>query len=104
MRPNTNRPKRRPRLHLGRSAIVGLRLGAFFVGLSAAILLAVIGWNTYRARTGAPGGEAMILPAFATCIYIGWAFRGDMDAWRRGKEGEHESTAGHRGTARGGQT
>lgn len=101
---NTNRHRRRPRLRLGRSAIVGLRLGAFFVGLAAAIILAVIGWNTYRARTGAPGGEAMILPAFAACIYVGWAFRGDLDAWQREKGGAHGSSAGHSGTARGGQT
>lgn len=104
MTPNTTRPKRHPRLRLGRSAIVGLRLGAFFVGITAAIMLAVLGWNTYRARTGSPGGEAMILPAFATCIYMGWAFRGDVDTLRREKEGDHERTAGHRSTAHRGQT
>ena len=36
------------KLYLGRSAILGLRLGAFLLGIMAALALAHIGLQTYR--------------------------------------------------------
>lgn len=59
-------------LHLGRSAIVGMRLGAFIVGLAAVAALAVFAWQTFQARTGRPGWELTIFPALALVFYIGW--------------------------------
>lgn len=66
-----NQSKKKP-LHLGRSAIVGMRLGAFLVGLAAVAALAVFTWQTFQARTGHPGWELTILPAMALTFYIGW--------------------------------
>lgn len=67
--------ERKKRLHIGRSAILGLRVGAFIVGIMAAVMLAIIGYQAYQARTGLPGGEITILPAFALFFYIGWTSR-----------------------------
>ena len=63
------------KLYLGRSAILGLRLGAFLLGIMAALALAHIGLQTYQARTGLPGGELTIIPAFALFFYVGWTAR-----------------------------
>lgn len=60
------------KLYLGRSAILGLRFGAFLLGIVAALALAYIGIHTYQARTGLPGGELTIAPAFALFFYVGW--------------------------------
>lgn len=79
------RTRKTAKLRLGRSAVVGLRLGACLAGIVAAIALAVLGFNAYKARTGGPGGEALILPAYAATFYVGWSWRGDADADRRTK-------------------
>ena len=63
------------KLHIGRSAILGLRFGAFLLGIFAALALAYIGFHTYQARTGLPGGELTIIPAFALFFYVGWTAR-----------------------------
>lgn len=81
------RTRKTAKLRLGRSAIVGLRLGACLAGIAAAITLAAFGFNAYKARTGSPGGEALILPAYAATFYVGWSWRGDADADRREKRG-----------------
>lgn len=60
------------KLHIGRSAILGIRFGAFLLGILAALALAYIGFQTYQARTGLPGGELTIIPAFALFFYVGW--------------------------------
>lgn len=60
------------KLYLGRSAILGLRFGAFLLGIIAALALAYIGVHTYQSRTGFPGGELTIAPAFVLFFYIGW--------------------------------
>lgn len=63
------------KLHIGRSAILGLRFGAFLLGILAALALAYLGLQTYQARTGLPGGELTIIPAFALFFYVGWTAR-----------------------------
>ena len=65
------------KLHIGRSAILGIRFGAFLLGILAALALAYIGFQTYQARTGLPGGELTIIPAFALFFYVGWTARED---------------------------
>lgn len=67
-----NQGKKKP-LHLGRSAIVGMKLGAFIVGLAAVAALVVFAWQTFQARTGRPGWELTVIPAMALAFYIGWA-------------------------------
>lgn len=64
-------------LHIGRSAILGLRFGAFLLGVFAALALAYIGFQAYQSRTGLPGAELTIFPAFALFFYVGWTARED---------------------------
>lgn len=47
----------------------------FLLGIMAALALAHIGLQTYQARTGLPGGELTIIPAFALFFYVGWTAR-----------------------------
>lgn len=74
--------KKKP-LHLGRSAIVGMRMGAFFVGLAAVAALAVYIWQTVQAHTGRPGWELTVAPALALAFYTGWTFHAERTRKRR---------------------
>lgn len=77
------------KLYLGRSAILGLRFGAFLLGIVAALALAYIGLHTYQARTGLPGGELTIVPAFALFFYVGWTAK--EGCLRRRKEAKRRA-------------
>lgn len=70
------------KLYLGRSAILGLRLGAFLLGIMAALALAHIGLQAYQTRTGLPGGELTIIPAFSLFFYVGWTAREGSLRWK----------------------
>lgn len=85
-----NQDKKKP-LHLGRSAIVGMRLGAFLVGLMAVTALAVFTWQTFQARTGHPGWELTILPALALAFYIGWTSHAEHARKKRMKRRREEA-------------
>lgn len=85
--------QRRKSLRLGKSVIIGIRLGAVIVGIAAIVTLAVIGFQTYQARTGLPGGEILIIPAFALFFYTGWTARKDTEEYRKIKRREEQRHA-----------
>lgn len=94
------RQRKKTPLRLGRSAIMGLRIGALVAGIAAAVAIAVIGFETYQARTGSPGGEILILPAYALLFYAGWTAHRDTEEHRRSKRREERShAAGNRNIA-----
>lgn len=72
---------------------MGLRIGALVVGILAAVALAVIGFKTYQARTGSPGGEILILPAYALLFYAGWTAHSDSEEHRRSRRREERGHA-----------
>lgn len=79
---------------------MGLRIGALVVGIVASVAIAVIGFKTYQARTGSPGGEILILPTYALLFYAGWTAHGDTEQYRRSKRREERShAAGNRNIA-----
>lgn len=73
---------RRIPLQIGKSVVIGLQIGAIIVGLSAVAALTGMGFQTYQARTGSPGGELFILPAFALLFYCGWVAGREKEAKR----------------------
>lgn len=92
--------KRKAPLRLGRSAVIGLRIGAVIVGIMAAVTFAVIGFQTYQTRTGTIGGEILILPAFVLFFYVGWVARKDTEQRQRSQQREERVYAARsRGSA-----
>lgn len=89
--------RRKTPLRLGRSAIIGLRIGVMLLAIAAAVALAVIGFQTYKARTGSPGGEILILPTYALLFYAGWTAHRDTEEHRRSKRREERIHAAHSG-------
>lgn len=98
-----NHQKKRP-LQLGRSAIIGIRMGAVIIGAIAAVTLAVIGFQTYQLRTGSPGGEITILPAFILLFWCGWTARRDTEARRSSKQKEARGRAANNRIPSGGKS
>lgn len=70
-------------LQIGKSAVVGLQTGAVIVGFSAVAALAGLGFQAYQTRTGSPGGELFILPAFVLLFYCGWVAGREKEAKRQ---------------------
>ena len=80
--------RRKTPLRLGRSVIIGLRIGVMLLAIAATVTLAVIGFQTYKARTGSLGGEILILPTYAILFYAGWTAHQDTEEYRRSKRRE----------------
>lgn len=104
MKKSTKKP-----LHLGRSAIVGLRLGAFVVGFAAVAALAVFAWQTFQARTGRPGWELTVVPALVLAFYIGCTSQAEharkkrAEAMRRRREEAMRNAANANGSGASGR-
>lgn len=70
-------------LRYGRSIKAGIKVAVFIVTALATVEIVRIGWETFQSRTGAPGGEVLILPLIALLFYTGWTARREWEAFRR---------------------
>ena len=77
-----NRIKKKP-LHLGRSAKAGIKLGIFIITATCTVKIVKLGWKTFQSRTGAPGGEILIIPMMILLFYTGWTARGEWIEFKR---------------------
>jgi len=77
-----NRIKKRP-LRLGRSIKAGIRIGVLILTAMCTVEIARMAWETYQSRTGAPGGEILVLPMMILLFYTGWTARGERIDFKR---------------------
>lgn len=77
-----NRIKKKP-LHLGRSVKAGIRVGVLILTAMCTVEIARMAWETYQSRTGAPGGEILVLPMMILLFYTGWTARGEWIDFKR---------------------
>ena len=71
-----NRIKKKP-LQLRRSIRAGIRIGVLVLTAMTTVEIARQAWETYQSRTGAPGGEILVLPMMILLFYTGWTARGE---------------------------
>jgi hypothetical protein len=55
----------------------GIRLGIIALSAAGTFEFAKYGYEIYKHRTGASGGEILIIPMAALLIYTGWTARKD---------------------------
>ena len=77
-----NRIKKKP-LRLGRSIRAGIKIGVLILTAMSTVEIAKMAWETYQSRTGAPGGEILVLPMMILLFYTGWTARGEWIAFKR---------------------
>ena len=77
-----NRIKKKP--HQIRGSIkAGIRIGVLILAAMSTVEIAKLAWETYQSRTGAPGGEILVLPMMILLFYTGWAARGVWIEFKR---------------------
>ena len=57
-----NRKANKKPLQLRRSIRAGLKVGIFILTAVCTVEIAKLGWETFTGRSGAPGGELLIIP------------------------------------------
>ena len=72
-----NKKTKRP-LRLRRSIRAGITVSVFILTVLCTVEIAKLGWNTFQSRTGAPGGEILILPMIILLFYTGWTARKEL--------------------------
>lgn len=77
-----NRIKKKP-LRLGRSIRAGIKIGVLILTAMSTVEIAKMAWETYQSRTGAPGGEILVLPMMILLFYTGWTARGEWTEFKR---------------------
>jgi len=77
-----NRIKKKP-LQLRRSVRAGIRIGVLVLTAMTTVEIARQAWETYQSRTGAPGGEILVLPMMILLFYTGWTARGEWIDFKR---------------------
>ena len=77
-----NRIKKKP-LQLRRSIRAGIRIGVLVLTAMTTVEIARQAWETYQSRTGAPGGEILVLPMMILLFYTGWTARGEWIDFKR---------------------
>lgn len=77
-----NRIKKKP-LQLRRSVRAGIRIGVLVLTAMTTVEIARQAWETYQSRTGAPGGEILVLPMMILLFYTGWTARKEWAAFKR---------------------
>ena len=77
-----NRIKKKP-LQLRRSVRAGIRIGVLVLTAMTTVEIARQAWETYQSRTGAPGGEILVLPMMILLFYTGWTARGEWIEFKR---------------------
>ena len=83
-----NRIKKKT-LRLGRSIRAGIKIGVLILTAMSTVEIAKMAWETYQSRTGAPGGEILVLPMMILLFYTGWTARGEwIDLKRVFREAE----------------
>lgn len=80
-----------------RAVRLGFKLGVFILTAIGTVKIGLIAWATLQGRTGAAGGEMLILPLMAALIYGGWLARGE---WTDIKKIRHESERSEYGQSR----
>ena len=70
-----NRVKKKPH-RIRRSIKAGIRIGVLILAAMTVVEIAKLAWETYQSRTGAPGGEILVLPMMILLFYTGWTARG----------------------------
>ena len=68
---------------------IGFRLGLLLFTAYLTVKIAILGLQIAEARTGAPGGEILILPMIALLLWAGWTARKEYDQAKKGGI-EHE--------------
>jgi len=77
-----NRIKKKP-LRIRRSIKAGIRIGVLILAAMTIVEIAKLAWETYQSRTGAPGGEILVLPMMILLFYTGWSARGEWIEFKR---------------------
>jgi len=77
-----NRIMKKP-LRLGRGVRAGIRVGVLILTAMCTVEIARMAWETYQSRTGAPGGEILVLPMMILLFYTGWTARGEWIDFKR---------------------
>jgi hypothetical protein len=77
-----NRIKKKP-LRIRRSIKAGIRIGVLILAAMTIVEIAKLAWETYQSRTGAPGGEILVLPMMILLFYTGWTARGEWAEFKR---------------------
>ena len=77
-----NMIKKKP-LQLRRSIKAGIRIGVLILTAMCTVEIARMAWETYQSRTGAPGGEILVLPMMILLFYTGWTARGEWIDFKR---------------------
>jgi len=77
-----NRIKKKP-LRIRRSIKAGIRIGVLILAAMTTGEIAKMAWETYQSRTGAPGGEILVLPMMILLFYTGWTARGEWIDFKR---------------------
>jgi hypothetical protein len=77
-----NRIKKKP-LRIRRSIKAGIRIGVLILTAMCTVEIAKMAWATYQSRTGAPGGEILVLPMMILLFYTGWTARGEWTEFKR---------------------
>jgi hypothetical protein len=87
-----NRIKKKT-LRIRRSIKAGIRIGVLILAAMTIVEIAKLAWETYQSRTGAPGGEILVLPMMILLFYTGWTARGEWIDFKRAlREAEKERT------------
>ena len=66
-----------------RSIKAGIRIGVLILAAMSTVEIAKLAWETYQSRTGAPGGEILVLPMIVLLFYTGWTARGVWIEFKR---------------------
>ena len=91
-----NRIMKKP-LRLGRGVRAGIRVGVLILTAMCTVEIARMAWETYQSRTGAPGGEILVLPMMILLFYTGWTARGEWidfkGAFREAERREYHASS-----------
>lgn len=83
-----NRKANKKPLQLRRSIRAGLKVGIFILTAVCTVEIAKLGWETFTGRSGAPGGELLIIPLTVLLFYTGWTARKEWAAFKRAYRAE----------------
>ena len=78
-----NKKANKKPLQLRRSIRAGLKVGIFILTAVCTVEIAKLGWKTFTSRSGAPGGELLIIPLTVLLFYTGWTARKEWTAFKR---------------------
>ena len=83
--------RKNKRSQLLRAVRLGFKLGIFILTAIGTVKLGLIAWASLQGRTGAAGGELLVLPLMAALVYAGWKAKEEWNDLKKILNGSERS-------------